>query len=116
MITTRCAGAGARPGNLRIAIPGGTGLWLAAMKYMADDQEGTGTVPTWPDGVVLTREEKAALTPAQWSQYADASVVRDLAEIDQLPEPVRSWAHATLDQARSRVEQRIAGKEHREAS
>lgn len=83
---------------------------------MAEDLTGSDAVPTWRDGVVLTREEKAALTPAQWAQYADDSVVRVLGEIDQMPEPVRSWARATLEQARMRVEQRIAEQEHREAS
>jgi hypothetical protein len=60
-------------------------------------------VPTWRDGVILTREERAQLTPEQWRQYLDDSVVRDFAEIDQMPEPMRSWAHAAVEQGRIRA-------------
>jgi hypothetical protein len=73
-------------------------------------------VPTWRDGVVLTGEEKDELTPEQWRQYCDDSVVRDLSEIDQMPEPIRSWAHRAVEEARARAEARIAQHGSREAS
>jgi hypothetical protein len=78
--------------------------------------EGTDRVPTWWDGVILPAEEKAKLTPAQWRQYSDDSVVRDLADIDQMPEPLRSWAHDAVEQARERAKSRIAAQERRAAS
>ena len=51
---------------------------------------GGGRVPTWRDGVLLTREERDRLTPEQLQQYLDDSVVRDLSEIEHMPEPMRS--------------------------
>jgi hypothetical protein len=80
------------------------------------EPDGSDRIPTWRDGVILTREEKARLTPEQWRQYSDDSVVRDLSEIDQMPEPMRSWAREAVDQARVRAEARIAEQERREAS
>lgn len=73
-------------------------------------------VPTWRDGVFLTREQVARLTPEQWRQYSADSVVRDLSEIDQMPEPMRSWARSAVEQARARIEARIAEQERRAAS
>lgn len=73
-------------------------------------------VPTWRDGVVLTSEERAQLTPEQWQQLTDDSVVRDLAEIDQMPEPKRSWVHQAVTQAQAHAASRIAEQERREAS
>jgi hypothetical protein len=73
-------------------------------------------VPTWRDGVLLTREQKAALTPEQLQQYLDDSVVRDLDEIELMPEPMRSWARGAVARARARVEARIAEQENRQAS
>jgi len=73
-------------------------------------------VGTWREGVFLTREEKAQLTPEQLRQYLDASVIIDLAEIDGLPEPMRSRLQDLVAQARARVEARIAETESRQAS
>src|SRR4051812_13895174 len=42
-------------------------------------------VPTWRDGVLLSPQQVALLTPDQLQQYLDDSVVRDLAEIEQMP-------------------------------
>jgi hypothetical protein len=80
------------------------------------EPDGSNRVPTWRDGVVLSREEKTQLTAEQWRQYSDESVVRDLPEIDQMPEPMRSWAQAAVGQARAHAAARIAEQEHREAS
>ena len=57
-------------------------------------------MPTWHDGVLLTREEKARLSPEELDRYLADSVVRDLSEIGQMPEPMRSWAHAVVERAR----------------
>jgi hypothetical protein len=73
-------------------------------------------VGTWREGVFLTREEKAQLTPEQLRQYLDASVITDLTEIDGLPEPMRSRLQDLVAQARARVEARIAETESRQAS
>jgi hypothetical protein len=73
-------------------------------------------VPTWRDGVELTAAQKAALTPEQLAQYQDDSVVWDLTEIDQMPEPIRDRVRALVDRARARVEERIAQVEGRQAS
>jgi hypothetical protein len=80
-----------------------------------DRPNGADRVPTWRDGVVLTREVKADLTAVQWRQYADDSVVRDLSELDQMPEPVRSWGHRVVERARERAGTRIVEQERREA-
>jgi hypothetical protein len=64
----------------------------------------------------LTAAEKAALTPEQLARYLDDSVVWDLAEIDQMPEPMRGRVLALVDRARARVEERIARVEGRQAS
>jgi hypothetical protein len=80
------------------------------------DLHGSDRVPTWRDGVILTSREKAELTAEQWRQYLDDSVVRDLAEIDTMPEPTRSWARQAVEQARARAEAHIAGQGSREAS
>ena len=77
---------------------------------------GPGRVPTWRDGVFLTPEEKARLTPEQLGQYLDDSVVRDLAEIERTPEPARSRLQQLVARARARVERRIADSEGRQAS
>lgn len=73
----------------------------------------TGRVPTWRDGVLLTAEQKAALTPEQLSQYLDDSVVRDLAEIEDMPEPMRSRVRQMVESARARAEAQIAAVEGR---
>lgn len=73
-------------------------------------------VPTWGDGVLLTAEQKAALTPEQLSQYLDDSVVRDLAEIEDMPEPMRSRVRHMVESARARAEAQIAAVEGRQAS
>jgi hypothetical protein len=67
-------------------------------------------------GVLLTREEKARLTPAQLQQYLDDSVVLDLSEIEHMPEPMRSWARAAIDDARARASAHIAEQERTQAS
>jgi hypothetical protein len=77
---------------------------------------GPGRVPTWRDGVVLSAEEKALLTPEQLRQYLDDSVLRDLAEIDAMPEPARSRVRQLVADARARVKARIAGTDGRQAS
>lgn len=83
----------------------------------ADRGSGTDRVPTWRDGVPPLRpEEVAALTPEQRDQYLHDSVIRDLAEIDRLPEPWRTRVRAMVEDARVRVEQRIAETEGRQAS
>jgi hypothetical protein len=51
---------------------------------------------------------EAELTAEQWRQYVDDSVVRDLSEIDKMPEPTRSWARPAVEQARARAEAQIA--------
>jgi hypothetical protein len=76
----------------------------------------TGRVPTWRDGVLLNRREKAELSPEQLQQYLDDSVVRDLAEIELMPEPTRSWARSVLEQARAHVQARVAEQERGQAS
>jgi len=73
-------------------------------------------VPTWRDGVFLTAEEMARLTPEQLRQYLDDSVVRDLAEIEAMPEPARSRVRLMVARARARVEARIAAEEGRQVS
>jgi hypothetical protein len=73
-------------------------------------------VPTWRDGVLLTRDQKAELTPEQLEQYLADSEVRDLSEIDQMPEPLRSWTRGVVDRARARAEARISQQERRQAS
>jgi hypothetical protein len=75
----------------------------------------TDRVPTWRDGVLLSASEKARLTPSQLRQYLDDSVVRDLSEIDLMPEPMRSWAQRAVAEGRARAEERIAA-EDRQAS
>ena len=67
------------------------------------DSEPTDRIPTWRDGVILSMEQRAALTPDQWRQFSSDSMVRDLSEIDQMPEHLRSWAHQALDTARARA-------------
>jgi len=67
------------------------------------EPSGTDRVPTWREGLLLTRQEKAALTSEQLQQYLDDSVVRDLSEIEQMPEPTRSWALGVLERARAQV-------------
>jgi len=79
-------------------------------------EPGPGRVPTWRDGVELSAAQKAQLTPEQLQQYLDDSVVRDLAEIETMPEPLRSRVRAMVDQARERTEARIAAQEGRRAS
>jgi hypothetical protein len=86
---------------------------------MADpisDDPGRERVPTWREGVIPSREERAGLTEDQLRQYLDDSVVRDLSEIDQMPEPLRTWALAALEHARSRAQARIEEQEQRQAS
>jgi hypothetical protein len=73
-------------------------------------------VPTWRDGVILSLEERADLTPEQWQQFSDDSVVHDLAEIDQMPEPMRGWARQAAEAAQARAEARISQQERRAAS
>jgi hypothetical protein len=77
---------------------------------------GPGRVPTWRDGVFLSREEKARLTPEQLGQYLDDSLVRDLAEIETTPEPARSRLQQLVARARARVERRISDSEGQQAS
>jgi hypothetical protein len=79
-------------------------------------EPGPGRVPTWRDGVELSAAQKAQLTPEQLQQYLDDSVVRDLAEIETMPEPLRSRVRAMVDQARERTEARISAQEGRRAS
>lgn len=81
-----------------------------------DGRSGGERVPTWRDGVLLTSEEKARLTPEQLQQYLDDSVVRDLTEIEQMPEPMRSWAREVVAGARERVQAQIAEQERGQAS
>jgi len=66
--------------------------------------------------VLLTPEQKAALTPAQLEQYLNDSMVHDLDEIELMPEPLRSWARGVVASARTRAEARIADQERRQAS
>lgn len=73
-------------------------------------------VPTWRDGLILAREQKALLSDEQLQQYLDDSVVRDLSEIETMPEPLRAWARRALDEARSHAQTRIAEQERRHAS
>lgn len=77
---------------------------------------GVGRVPTWRDGVLLTRQEKAELSSKQLQQYLDDSVVRDLSEIEQMPEPTRSWARSVLKRARARVQAQATAQERSQAS
>jgi hypothetical protein len=77
---------------------------------------GAERVPTWRNGVLLTRQEKAKLSPEQLQQYLDDSVVRDLSEIEQMPEPTRSWARGVLERARARVQAQVAEQERSQAS
>ncbi|HET9655705.1 MAG TPA: hypothetical protein VFP72_10150 [Kineosporiaceae bacterium] len=79
-------------------------------------EPGPGRVPTWRDGVELSAAQKAELTPEQLQQYLADSVIRDLAEIETMPEPMRSRVRALVDQARERIEARIAQQEGRRAS
>jgi hypothetical protein len=74
-------------------------------------------VPTWREtGRFLSREEIAALTPGQQRQYVMDSGVRDLAEIDDMPEPARTRFRALADRSRANIEARIARTEGRAAS
>jgi len=81
-----------------------------------EGRSGRERVPTWRDGVLLTSEEKARLTPEQLQQYLDDSVVRDLSEIEEMPEPMRSWAREVVARARERVRAQIAEQERGQAS
>jgi hypothetical protein len=81
-----------------------------------DGTAGGERVPTWRDGVQLSRQEVALLTAEQLQQYLDDSVIRDLAEIEQMPEPMRSWAQRVVERARARVLARVAEQERRSAS
>jgi hypothetical protein len=71
---------------------------------------------TWRDGVLLSRQEKAELSSEQLQQYLDDSVVHDLSEIEQMPEPTRSWARGVVERARARVQAQIAEQEHSQTS
>jgi hypothetical protein len=73
-------------------------------------------VRTWRDGTLPTAEQKAQFSADQWRQFSDDSVIRDLSEIEDLPEPARSWARQTVQEARSRTSDRAASREAREAS
>jgi hypothetical protein len=73
-------------------------------------------VATWREGVLLTAEQKARLTPEQLQQYLADSVVHDLSEIDLMPEPMRTRVLHMVAAGRARVEQRIAAEEGRQAS
>jgi hypothetical protein len=68
-------------------------------------------VLTWRDGVLPSAEEKARLTPSQLRQYPDDSVVRDLSEIEKLPEPMRSRMRRMVAEARAWAEERIAAED-----
>lgn len=82
-----------------------------------DQGSGTDRVPTWRDGVPpLGPEQVAALTPELRDQYLRDCVIRDLIEIDRIPEPWRTRVRTMVDDARARVEQRIAATEGRQAS
>lgn len=74
-------------------------------------ESGQERVPTWRDGVELSAAQKTALTPEQLRQYTDDSVVKDLAEIDAMPEPLRSRVRALVDRSREHAEARIAAQE-----
>ncbi|HET9653916.1 MAG TPA: hypothetical protein VFP72_01065 [Kineosporiaceae bacterium] len=50
---------------------------------------------------------RTTMTPERLQQYLDDSVVRDLAEIEAMPEPLRSRVRAMVDRARERTEARI---------
>ena len=76
---------------------------------------GVGRVSTWRDGVLLTRQQKAELSSEQLQQYLDDSVVRDLSEVEQMPEPTRSWARSALERARSRVRAQATAQERSQA-
>ena len=78
--------------------------------------DGDNRVPTWRDAVLLTSEQKAQLTPQQLEQYLAGSVVRDLSDIDFLPEPTRTWARAAVASAQARVQARIAQQGRSRAS
>jgi hypothetical protein len=71
---------------------------------------------TWRDGVQLTRQEKADLSPEQLQSYLDDSVVRDLSEIERMPEPMRSWVLGVVQRARARVQVQIVEQERSQAS
>jgi hypothetical protein len=72
---------------------------------------------TWRDGVLLTTQEKAALSPEQWRHYSDDSVVRHLSEIHQMPEPLHSWrAEPSSRPAPGPKHARIAEEGSRKAS
>ena len=73
-------------------------------------------VRTWRDGTLPTAEDKAHFSDEQWRQFSDDSVIRDLSEIEHLPEPARSWARRTVEEARTRAAKRTASREAREAS
>jgi hypothetical protein len=73
-------------------------------------------VRTWRDGTLPTAEEKAHFTAEQWRQFSDDSVIRDLSEIERLPEPARSWARRTVEESRTRASERAASRAAREAS
>jgi hypothetical protein len=64
---------------------------------------GRSRVTTWRDGVLLTAEQKAALTPEQLSQYLNDSDVRDVAEIEDMPEPMRPRVRQMVESARARA-------------
>ena len=73
-------------------------------------------VPTWRDGVLLGREQKERLSDEKLQQYLDDSVVRDLSEIDTMPEPLRTWARKAVEDARDHALARIAEQGRRHAS
>ncbi len=92
----------------------GGGSYAGGM--VSGGESGPGRVPTWRDGVELPAAQKAELTPEQLRQYLDDSLVRDLAEIDAMPETLRSRVLAMVDQAWERIEARIATQEGRRVS
>jgi hypothetical protein len=94
----------------------GGGSYPDGMASGGEWEPGPGRVPTWRDGVELSAAQKTQLTPEQSQQYLDDSVVRDLAEIETMPEPLRARVRAMVDQARERTEARIAEQEGRRAS
>jgi len=88
---------------------------LAAMQEN-DRAPGEGRVPTWRDGVLLSAQEKARLTPEQLRQLLDDSVVRDLSEIESMPEAMRSRVQEMVARGHARAEERITATEGRQAS
>jgi hypothetical protein len=71
--------------------------------------------PGWHQGVFLTQEQYAALSPERQEQYRRNSWVRDFSEIDSYPEPWRTHIQGMADWGRARTLARIGEQEGPEA-